>query len=314
MKTTQGRKLSFCTPRIPLTHSSLEPTYTHSIYVDSLASEGGNSCVRHIYAERAKMLVLWISKLADGVDLEALIARSAAIPMCGDYSTPTSQYRITAPVGKPFNSLVPWLLSLQLQKLKIADALYNTGLGQHRAGTTEEVLFWSFCHGYESWRKIISLFCGSVITELKWSNGPTAALKKMQLLELWRLFDMPLMTARQIRLAWPTAAYNISGVAETIAELRRCGCGLWITVRLHAYRVQFKGWLGGKAGAYGVRELHTTARVIHAATLKLPALTGSRLILLPKPTLQCSTDIMQQQIQIHNPCQWDNNHRSPRQR
>ena len=82
---------------------------------------------------------------------------------------------------------------------------------------------------------------------------------------------MPLMTARQIRLALDiTSAYNIDMSIETIAELLGvvgAGFGYRTVARTVAGAVPGFGW-ALKAGM-GYAGTHTTARVIHAYARKL---------------------------------------------
>ena len=83
--------------------------------------------------------------------------------------------------------------------------------------------------------------------------------------------DMPLMTARQIRLALDiTAAYNINMSVETIAELLGvvgAGFGYRTVARTVAGTVPGFGW-ALKAGM-GYAGTHTTARVIHSYARKI---------------------------------------------
>ena len=83
--------------------------------------------------------------------------------------------------------------------------------------------------------------------------------------------DMPLMTARQIRLALDiTSAYNIDMSIETIAELLGvvgAGFGYRTVARTVAGAVPGFGW-ALKAGM-GYAGTRTTARVIHAYARKL---------------------------------------------
>lgn len=159
---------------------------------------------------------------------------------------------------------------------KIADTLFDTGLITVIAGTTEEALFdrlstWiattadkavSFAAAYPSCRESVVKQITSACAKENAAIGAVALVPGS---------DMPLMTARQIRLALDiTSAYNIDMSIETIAELLGvvgAGFGYRTVARTVAGAVPGFGW-ALKAGM-GYAGTHTTARVIHAYARKL---------------------------------------------
>ena len=159
---------------------------------------------------------------------------------------------------------------------KIADTLFDTGLITVIAGTTEEALFdrlstWiattvdkavSFAAAYPSCRESVVKQITSACAKENAAIGAVALVPGS---------DMPLMTARQIRLALDiTSAYNIDMSIETIAELLGvvgAGFGYRTVARTVAGAVPGFGW-ALKAGM-GYAGTRTTARVIHAYAHKL---------------------------------------------
>ena len=159
---------------------------------------------------------------------------------------------------------------------QIADTLYNTGLISIVAGTTEEALF----DRLSSWiatatEKSVSFAAAYPLCRTQVVKQITAACAKENAAIGAVAFvpgsDMPLMTARQIRLALDiTAAYNINMSVETIAELLGvvgAGFGYRTVARTVAGTVPGFGW-ALKAGM-GYAGTHTTARVIHAYARKI---------------------------------------------
>ena len=260
--------------------SSLEPTYTH-IYVDSLASEEAILAVHTYFMPERTDALVRVSKLADGVSFTSggsgRAGKNAAIPdIAVIIPTPTSQYEdaLTMLVSHSIPCAV--VVESAVEAPKIADTLYNTGLISIIAGTTEEVLF----DRLSSWiatatEKSVSFAAAYSLCRTHVVKQITAACAKENAAIGAVAFvpgsDMPLMTARQIRLALDiTAAYNINMSVETIAELLGvvgAGFGYRTVARTVAGTVPGFGW-ALKAGM-GYVGTHTTARVIHAYARKI---------------------------------------------
>ena len=260
--------------------SSLEPTYTH-IYVDSLASEEAILAVHTYFMPERTDATVRVSKLADGVSFTSggtgRSGKNAAIPdIAVIIPTPTSQYEdaLTMLVSHSIPCAV--VVESAVEAPKIADTLYNTGLISIIAGTTEEVLF----DRLSSWiatatEKSVSFAAAYPLCRAQVVKQITVACAKENAAIGAVAFvpgsDMPLMTARQIRLALDiTAAYNINMSVETIAELLGvvgAGFGYRTVARTVAGTVPGFGW-ALKAGM-GYAGTHTTARVIHAYARKI---------------------------------------------
>lgn len=260
--------------------SSLEPTYTH-IYVDSLASEEVILAVHSYFMPERTDATVRVSKLADGVSFVSggigRTGKNAAIPdIAVIIPTPTSQYEdaLTMLVSHSIPCAV--VVESAVEAPKIADTLYNTGLISIVAGTTEEVLF----DRLSSWiatatEKSVSFAAAYPLCRTHVVKQITAACAKenaaIGAVAIVPGSDMPLMTARQIRLALDiTAAYNINMSVETIAELLGvvgAGFGYRTVARTVAGTVPGFGW-ALKAGM-GYAGTHTTARVIHAYARKI---------------------------------------------
>ena len=256
--------------------SSLEPTYTH-IYVDSLASEEAILAVHTYFMPERTDALVRVSKLADGVSFTSggtgRAGKNAAIPdIAVIIPTPTSQYEdaLTMLVSHSIPCAV--VVESAVEAPKIADTLYNTGLISIIAGTTEEVLF----DRLSSWiatatEKSVSFAAAYPLCRTQVVKQITAACAKenaaIGAVALVPGSDMPLMTARQIRLALDiTAAYNINMSVETITELLGV-VGAGFGYRTVARTVPGFGW-ALKAGM-GYAGTHTTARVIHAYARKI---------------------------------------------
>ena len=260
--------------------SSLEPTYTH-IYVDSLASEEAILAVHTYFMPERTDALVRVSKLVDGVSFTSggtgRAGKNAAIPdIAVIIPTPTSQYEdaLTMLVSHSIPCAV--VVESAVEAPKIADTLYNTGLISIIAGTTEEVLFYRL----SSWiatatEKSVSFAAAYPLCRAQVVKQITVACAKENAAIGAVAFvpgsDMPLMTARQIRLALDiTAAYNINMSVETIAELLGvvgAGFGYRTVARTVAGTVPGFGW-ALKAGM-GYAGTHTTARVIHAYARKI---------------------------------------------
>ena len=260
--------------------SSLEPTYTH-IYVDSLASEEAILAVHTYFMPERTDALVRVSKLADGVSFTSggtgRAGKNAAIPdIAVIIPTPTSQYEdaLTMLVSHSIPCAV--VVESAVEAPKIADTLYNTGLISIIAGTTEEVLF----DRLSSWiatatEKSVSFAAAYPLCRAQVVKQITVACAKENAAIGAVAFvpgsDMPLMTARQIRLALDiTAAYNINMSVETIAELLGvvgAGFGYRTVARTVAGTVPGFGW-ALKAGM-GYAGTHTTARVIHSYARKI---------------------------------------------
>ena len=222
-----------------------------------------------------------VSKLADGVSFTSggtgRAGKNAAIPdIAVIIPTPTSQYEdaLTMLVSHSIPCAV--VVESAVEAPKIADTLYNTGLISIIAGTTEEVLF----DRLSSWiatttEKSVSFAAAYPRCRTQVVKQITAACAKENAAIGAVAFvpgsDMPLMTARQIRLALDiTAAYNINMSVETIAELLGvvgAGFGYRTVARTVAGAVPGFGW-ALKAGM-GYAGTHTTARVIHSYARKI---------------------------------------------
>ena len=256
--------------------SSLEPTYTH-IYVDSLASEEVILAVHSYFMPERTDATVRVSKLADGVSFVSggigRTGKNAAIPdIAVIIPTPTSQYEdaLTMLVSHSIPCAV--VVESAVEAQQIADTLYNTGLISIVAGTTEEVLF----DRLSSWiatatEKSVSFAAAYPLCRTQVVKQITAACAKenaaIGAVAIVPGSDMPLMTARQIRLALDiTAAYNINMSVETIAELLGV-VGAGFGYRTVARTVPGFGW-ALKAGM-GYAGTHTTARVIHAYARKI---------------------------------------------
>lgn len=260
--------------------SSLEPTYTH-IYVDSFASEEVILAVHTYFMPERTDATVRVSKLVDGVSFTSggtgRTGKNAAIPdIAVLIPTPTSQYEdaLTMLVSHSIPCAV--VVESSVEAPKIADTLYNTGLISIIAGTTEEVLF----DRLSSWiatatEKSVSFAAAYPLCRTQVVKQITAACAKENAAIGAVAFvpgsDMPLMTARQIRLALDiTAAYNININVETIAELLGvvgAGFGYRTVARTVVGTVPGFGW-ALKAGM-GYAGTHTTARVIHAYARKI---------------------------------------------
>ena len=189
--------------------SSLEPTYTH-IYVDSLASEEAILAVHTYFMPERTDALVRVSKLADGVSFTSggtgRAGKNAAIPdIAVIIPTPTSQYEdaLTMLVSHSIPCAV--VVESAVEAPKIADTLYNTGLISIVAGTTEEVLF----DRLSSWiatatEKSVSFAAAYPLCRTQVVKQITAACAKENAAIGAVAFvpgsDMPLMTARQIRV------------------------------------------------------------------------------------------------------------------
>ena len=237
--------------------SSLEPTYTH-IYVDSLASEEVILAVHSYFMPERTDATVRVSKLADGVSFVSggigRTGKNAAIPdIAVIIPTPTSQYE----------DALTMLVSHSIPCAVVVES-------------TEEVLF----DRLSSWiatatEKSVSFAAAYPLCRTQVVKQITAACAKenaaIGAVALVPGSDMPLMTARQIRLALDiTSAYNINMSVETIAELLGvvgAGFGYRTVARTVAGTVPGFGW-ALKAGM-GYAGTHTTARVIHAYARKI---------------------------------------------
>lgn len=260
--------------------SSIEPTYTH-IYVDSLASEEAILAVHTYFMPERTDATVRVSKLVDGV---SFISRGAG--RTGKNSTipdiaviipkPTSQYEDALAMLVSHSIPCAVVVESAVEAPKIADSLYNTGLISIIAGTTEEVLF----DRLSSWiaaatEKSVSFAAAYPLCRTQVVKQITTACAKENAAIGAVAFvpgsDMPLMTARQIRLALDiTAAYNINVSVETIAELLGvvgAGFGYRTVARTVAGVVPGFGW-ALKAGM-GYAGTHTTARIIHSYARKI---------------------------------------------
>ena len=260
--------------------SSLEPTYTH-IYVDSFVSDEVILAVHTYFMPERTDATVRVSKLADGVSFTSggtgRTGKNAAIPdIAVLIPTPTSQYEeaLTMLVSHSIPCAV--VVESSVEAPKIADTLYNTGLISIIAGTTEEALF----DRLSSWvavatEKSVSFAAAYPLCRTQVVKQITAACAKENAAIGAVAFvpgsDMPLMTARQIRLALDiTAAYNINISVETIAELLGvvgAGFGYRTVARTVAGTVPGFGW-ALKAGM-GYAGTHTTARIIHSCARKI---------------------------------------------
>lgn len=252
--------------------SSIEPTYTH-IYVDSLASEEAILAVHTYFMPERTDATVRVSKLVDGVSFDS---RGAIPDIAVIIPTPTSQYEDALAMLVSHSIPCAVVVESAVEAPKIADSLYNTGLISIIAGTTEEVLFdrlssWiaaateksvSFAAAYPLCRTQVVKQITAVCAKENAAIGAVAFVPGS---------DMPLMTARQIRLALDiTAAYNINVSVETIAELLGvvgAGFGYRTVARTVAGVVPGFGW-ALKAGM-GYAGTHTTARIIHSYARKI---------------------------------------------
>ena len=260
--------------------SSIEPTYTH-IYVDSLASEEAILAVHTYFMPERTDATVRVSKLVDGVSFDSRGAgrtgKNATIPdIAVIIPTPTSQYEDALAMLVSHSIPCAVVVESAVEAPKIADSLYNTGLISIIAGTTEGVLFdrlssWiatateksvSFAAAYPLCRTQVVKQITAVCAKENAAIGAVAFVPGS---------DMPLMTARQIRLALDiTAAYNINVSVETIAELLGvvgAGFGYRTVARTVAGVVPGFGW-ALKAGM-GYAGTHTTARIIHSYARKI---------------------------------------------
>lgn len=260
--------------------SSIEPTCTH-IYVDSLASEDVILAVHAYFMPERTDATVHVSKLSDGVSLVSnrISQRnnSSAIPdIAVIIPTPTSACEDALVMLASHAIPCAVVVESAVEAPKIADTLFDTGLITVIAGTTEEALFdrlstWiattadkavSFAAAYPSCRESVVKQITSACAKENAAIGAVALVPGS---------DMPLMTARQIRLALDiTSAYNIDMSIETIAELLGvvgAGFGYRTVARTVAGAVPGFGW-ALKAGM-GYAGTHTTARVIHAYARKL---------------------------------------------
>ena len=260
--------------------SSIEPTCTH-IYVDSLASEDVILAVHAYFMPERTDATVHVSKLSDGVSLVSnrISQRnnSSAIPdIAVIIPTPTSACEDALVMLASHAIPCAVVVESAVEAPKIADTLFDTGLITVIAGTTEEALFdrlstWiattadkavSFAAAYPSCRESVVKQITSSCAKENAAIGAVALVPGS---------DMPLMTARQIRLALDiTSAYNIDMSIETIAELLGvvgAGFGYRTVARTVAGAVPGFGW-ALKAGM-GYAGTYTTARVIHAYARKL---------------------------------------------
>ena len=260
--------------------SSIEPTYTH-IYVDSLASEEAILAVHTYFMPERTDATVRVSKLVDGVSFDSRGAgrtgKNATIPdIAVIIPTPTSQYEDALAMLVSHSIPCAVVVESAVEAPKIADSLYNTGLISIIAGTTEEVLF----DRLSSWiatatEKSVSFAAAYPLCRIQVVKQITAVCAKENAAIGAVAFvpgsDMPLMTARQIRLALDiTAAYNINVSVETIAELLGvvgAGFGYRTVARTVAGVVPGFGW-ALKAGM-GYAGTHTTARIIHSYARKI---------------------------------------------
>ena len=260
--------------------SSIEPTCTH-IYVDSLASEDVILAVHAYFMPERTDATVHVSKLSDGVSLVSnrISQRnnSSAIPdIAVIIPTPTSACEDALVMLASHAIPCAVVVESAVEAPKIADTLFDTGLITVITGTTEEALFdrlstWiattadkavSFAAAYPSCRESVVKQITSACAKENAAIGAVALVPGS---------DMPLMTARQIRLALDiTSAYNIDMSIETIAELLGvvgAGFGYRTVARTVAGAVPGFGW-ALKAGM-GYAGTYTTARVIHAYARKL---------------------------------------------
>ncbi len=260
--------------------SSIEPTCTH-IYVDSLASEDVILAVHAYFMPERTDATVHVSKLSDGVSLVSNRTsqrnNGSAIPdIAVIIPTPTSACEDALVMLASHAIPCAVVVESAVEAPKIADTLFDTGLITVIAGTTEEALFdrlstWiattadkavSFAAAYPSCRESVVKQITSSCAKENAAIGAVALVPGS---------DMPLMTARQIRLALDiTSAYNIDMSIETIAELLGvvgAGFGYRTVARTVAGAVPGFGW-ALKAGM-GYAGTHTTARVIHAYARKL---------------------------------------------
>ena len=260
--------------------SSIEPTCTH-IYVDSLASEDVILAVHAYFMPERTDATVHVSKLSDGVSLVSNRTsqrnNGSAIPdIAVIIPTPTSACEDALVMLASHAIPCAVVVESAVEAPKIADTLFDTGLITVIAGTTEEALFdrlstWiattvdkavSFAAAYPSCRESVVKQITSACAKENAAIGAVALVPGS---------DMPLMTARQIRLAIDiTSAYNIDMSIETIAELLGvvgAGFGYRTVARTVAGAVPGFGW-ALKAGM-GYAGTRTTARVIHAYARKL---------------------------------------------
>lgn len=260
--------------------SSIEPTCTH-IYVDSLASEDVILAVHAYFMPERTDATVHVSKLSDGVSLVSNRTsqrnNGSTIPdIAVIIPTPTSACEDALVMLASHAIPCAVVVESAVEAPKIADTLFDTGLITVIAGTTEEALFdrlstWiattvdkavSFAAAYPSCRESVVKQITSACAKENAAIGAVALVPGS---------DMPLMTARQIRLALDiTSAYNIDMSIETIAELLGvvgAGFGYRTVARTVAGAVPGFGW-ALKAGM-GYAGTRTTARVIHAYARKL---------------------------------------------
>ena len=260
--------------------SSIEPTCTH-IYVDSLASEDVILAVHAYFMPERTDATVHVSKLSDGVSLVSNRTsqrnNGSAIPdIAVIIPTPTSACEDALVMLASHAIPCAVVVESAVEAPKIADTLFDTGLITVIAGTTEEALFdrlstWiattvdkavSFAAAYPSCRESVVKQITSACAKENAAIGAVALVPGS---------DMPLMTARQFRLALDiTSAYNIDMSIETIAELLGvvgAGFGYRTVARTVAGAVPGFGW-ALKAGM-GYAGTRTTARVIHAYARKL---------------------------------------------
>ena len=260
--------------------SSIEPTCTH-IYVDSLASEDVILAVHAYFMPERTDATVHVSKLSDGVSLVSNRTsqrnNGSAIPdIAVIIPTPTSACEDALVMLASHAIPCAVVVESAVEAPKIADTLFDTGLITVIAGTTEEALFdrlstWiattvdkavSFAAAYPSCRESVVKQITSACAKENAAIGAVALVPGS---------DMPLMTARLIRLALDiTSAYNIDMSIETIAELLGvvgAGFGYRTVARTVAGAVPGFGW-ALKAGM-GYAGTRTTARVIHAYARKL---------------------------------------------
>lgn len=260
--------------------SSIEPTCTH-IYVDSLASEDVILAVHAYFMPERTDATVHVSKLSDGVSLVSNRTsqrnNGSAIPdIAVIIPTPTSACEDALVMLASHAIPCAVVVESAVEAPKIADTLFDTGLITVIAGTTEEALFdrlstWiattadkavSFAAAYPSCRETVVKQITFACAKENAAIGAVALVPGS---------DMPLMTARQIRLTLDiTSAYNIDMSIETIAELLGvvgAGFGYRTVARTVAGAVPGFGW-ALKAGM-GYAGTRTTARVIHAYARKL---------------------------------------------
>lgn len=260
--------------------SNIEPTCIH-IYVDAAASEEVILAVHAYFMPERTDATVHVSKLSDGVSLvsnrSGLQNNSSLIPdIAVIIPTPTSACEDALVMFASHSIPCAVVVESAVEAPKIADTLFDTGLINVLAGTTEEALFdrlssWiatatdksvSFAAAYPFCREAVVKQLTSACAKENAAIGAVAFVPGS---------DMPLMTARQIRLALDiTAAYNIDMSVETIAELLGvvgAGFGYRSVARTVAGAVPGFGW-ALKAGM-GYAGTHTTAHVIHAYARKL---------------------------------------------